>query len=186
VLLDVDDCVKGRNAKGDCDDIDWRDMRSFVLALLIISSVSVLGRHAAQQTKPKLTQADEEAIREAVFRYQFEHNASAQKQTAKVYFLSIGDDKDPSDAFMARFDKHKPPVKKLSQAPGPLDVNGKEIGDPGGLIFSVTTIEPVDEDKVLVNGGYYEGNLSASGNVYAVERKDHKWVVTKDQMLWIS
>jgi hypothetical protein len=44
----------------------------------------------------------------------------------------------------------------------------------------------VDEDKVLVNGGYYEGNLSASGNVYTVERKDHKWVVTKDQMLWIS
>ena len=161
-------------------------MKSLALTVLMIGSLFVLGMHAAparqQQTKLKLTKADEEAIREAVFRYQFWHNGSAQQQTAKVYFLSIGDDEDPSDAFMARFDKHTPPVKKRSQAKGNID---KETGKRG-LIFWVATIGPLDEDKVAVDGGYYEDGLSASGNVYTVERKDDKWVVTKNQMLWIS
>jgi hypothetical protein len=164
-------------------------VKALALAVLMIGSLFLLGIYAApaqqQQTKPKLTQADEEDIREAVFRYQFWHNASAKQQRAKVYFLSIGDDKDPRDAFMARFDKHKPPVKKLSQATGNFGVVDKKTGERG-LIFSVTTIEPVDEDKVMVEGGYYEDGLSSSGNVYTVERKNHKWVVTKDQMLWIS
>lgn len=164
-------------------------MKSLALILLTIGSLSVLGLYAIptwqQQTKPKLTQADEDNIREAVFRYQFVHNASGQQQSAKVYFLSVGDNEDPSDAFMARFDKHKLPVKKRSQATGNTEVIDKETGERG-LKFCVTTIEPLTEDKVVVDGGYYEAGLSASGNVYTVERKDQRWVVTKDKMLWIS
>lgn len=164
-------------------------MKFLALTVLMIGSLSGLGLHSAAswqgQTKQRFTQADEDSIREAVFRYQFEHNASGQQQKAKVYFLSIGKNEDPSDAFMARFDKHKPPVKKRSQATGKFEVIDKQTGERG-LIFGVTTIEKLDEDKATVDGGYYEAGLSASGNTYTVERKDNKWVVTKDQMRWIS
>jgi hypothetical protein len=163
------------------------NVKSLALTVSVIGFL--LGLHAAawqQQTKPKLTEADEDAIREAVFRYQFEHNASGQQQKASAYFLSIGKDyKDPDDAFMARFVKHQPPVKKASQATGQLGVIDKETGQPG-LKFRVESIKQVDEDKVIVEGGYYESGDSSSGNTYTVERIDHKWSVTSDEMRWIS
>jgi hypothetical protein len=39
---------------------------------------------------------------------------------------------------------------------------------------------------VDVEGGYYEGNLSSSGNFYRVERKAGVWVVTDDKVQWVS
>jgi hypothetical protein len=166
-------------------------MRALLLISLLIASVApgetqtVPNSWATAQTETTLTPADEDNIREAVFRYQFEHNASGQQQNAKVYYLSLVKDSDPKDEFMLRFKGHKPPVKKRSQATGQFEVIDKETGERG-LIFRATTIEQLDEDKVIVDGGYYEAGLSSSGNTYTVERKDHKWVVTKDQMRWIS
>ena len=166
-------------------------MKALILTVLLIGSLSIPGSQSAAsrsegpQTKSTLTPADEDDIREAVFRYQFTHNASGQQQNAKAYFLSVGKDKDPSDDFMARFKDHKPPVKKRSQATGQFEVIDKKTGERG-LIFIASTINQLDDDKVLVDGGYYEAGLSASGNTYTVERKNHKWVVTKDQMRWIS
>jgi hypothetical protein len=39
---------------------------------------------------------------------------------------------------------------------------------------------------VKVEGGYYEGNLSSSGNTYTVKMENGKWAVTNDEMHWIS
>ncbi|MDP2211423.1 MAG: hypothetical protein Q8J63_06790 [Candidatus Aquicultor sp.] len=55
--------------------------------------------------------AQEESIREAVYRHQFENNASGQRKSAKAYFLSLGTvekPSDPSDELMGRFKNHKP------------------------------------------------------------------------------
>lgn len=108
-----------------------------------------------------------------------------QLTAAKVYFLSFGKDKEPSDEFITRFKDHKPPVKKRSQSMGQAEVIDKETGERG-LIFRAVSIKVIDANTVEVGGGYYEAGLSASGNVYTVERNDGKWIVTKDQMLWIS
>jgi hypothetical protein len=35
-------------------------------------------------------------------------------------------------------------------------------------------------------GGYYEANLSASGNVYRLKKINGKWVVVADEMKWIA
>ena len=43
-----------------------------------------------------------------------------------------------------------------------------------------------DKDHATVNGGYFEAGLSASGNVYTVERLKGVWTVVKDEMTWIS
>ena len=53
-------------------------------------------------------------------------------------------------------------------------------------MFRTERVE-IEGDKATVTGGYYEAGLSASGNVYSVERqRDGSWRVTEDQMPWIS
>jgi hypothetical protein len=168
-------------------------MRALILISLLICElfscgappVSTGAERSQTGTDLKLKPADEDDIREAVFRYEFAHNASGQQQHAKVYFLSVDKDEDPSDAFMSRFKDHQPPVKKRSRATGEFEVIDRDTGERG-LIFRATTIKQLGEDKVEVDGGYYEAGLSSSGNTYAVARKDHEWVVTKDEMRWIS
>ena len=161
-------------------------MKALVALGLLLGSLLVLGlQENVPPSKLELTAAEQDDIREAVFRYEFENNASGQKRNAKVYFLSLGKDKETDDAFIARFKDHKPPVKKRSQSKEDFEVFDKETGERG-LIFSAVTIKVVDANKVKVDGGYYEAQLSASGDVYTVERKDGKWIVTDDRMLWIS
>ncbi|HEX8139676.1 MAG TPA: hypothetical protein VF544_19100 [Pyrinomonadaceae bacterium] len=159
------------------------------LCFLVYGAGFASQHHAKAQAKSAsdLTAEEIDDIREAVFRYQFEHNASAQQRKAKVYFLSLGKGKAPSDLFMLRFKDHKPPVKAA-----PLLASMKINGARGrgtvvnGLIFYVTEIEPVDEDEVEVTGGYYEADLSSSGNRYRVKRKGSRWVVIEDRLLYIS
>jgi hypothetical protein len=144
----------------------------------------------------------EDDIREAVFRYQFEHNASEQQQSAKAYFLSLSNDllpgspmpgpipakgRDPDDAFVKRFQGHKPPVKKISQSTiSPFEgVKDRETGEEG-LIFWVTHIRWKKDTEVEVDGGYYEGGRSSSINLYRVVREGDRWVVKEDRLIAIS
>ena len=131
-------------------------------------------------------------IREATFRYQFKKNASGQQQNAKVYFLTLFNqkeqqDEDPEDKFMKRFDGHKPRVAKVSQSKSsmPEGVQDKKTGEHG-LIFTITAIRWKSDEEVEVDGGYYEGSLSSSGNTYFLKRKGGKWIVERDDMHWIS
>ena len=135
----------------------------------------------ALQANP-LTAADMDNIREAVFRHQFQHNASGQQQLAHAYFLSV-EDGDPDDKFMERFKDHQPTVKKNSQAKGEFK---KEGGSLDGLMFHISAITQISPNKVEVAGGYYESGLSSSGNVYILKRVNNKWIVISDNMLWIS
>jgi hypothetical protein len=101
-------------------------------------------------------------------------SASAQQQSANLYFLSLEHPSiDPSGCLLARFSKHQPQVKKNTDSvdhAGVLDtVTGKR-----GLRFYISTIKWLNADEVQVEGGYYEGGLSASGNRYSVERRNHR------------
>ena len=129
----------------------------------------------------------EDDIREAVFRWQFAHNSSALKQKAKAYYLRIGEKGDPSDAFMKRFAKDKPPVRKFSACTsGPAEgVRDKATGERG-LVFRISSLKWKTDTEVELKGGYYEGGKSSSGNTYTVKKEDGKWKVTADRMQWIS
>jgi hypothetical protein len=138
------------------------------------------GREAAN----RFSSSDEDDIREAVFRYQFQHNASGQQRKAEVYFLSS---KDLSDEFMSRFRDNKPPVKRSSQVtPRKFDGVKDKVSGKSGLIFYVGSIDWVGENEAKVEGGYFEASLSASGNVYELRRESGKWIVVKDEEKWIS
>jgi len=132
--------------------------------------------------------AQEDSIREVVFRYQFDHNESGVKNDAAVYCLSLSDGRtDPSDQFIMRFKGNQPPVLKVSKCGWwsdtvPIDVTtGRR-----GLIFRVTGIRWISGKEVEVTGGYYEGGLSASGDTYRVVRQHGNWSVSEDKMNWIS
>jgi len=157
---------------------------SFCVVVGILSTLSEI--NCFGQAKNKSRSAIEDDIREAVFRYQFLHNASGQQQHAKVYFLSLSEGKDPNDKFVERFRGQTPPVKKGSQATTqPGVVKDKTTGEEG-IIFRVTRIKWINGSDVVVEGGYYEGNLSSSGNIYRVKLTRKRWVVKSDRMLYIS
>lgn len=128
-------------------------------------------------------------IREAVFRYQFRHNASGQQQKTGVYCLSLTYDEltDPPAELMKRFSAQKPPVREASNCVSDLirGVRDKVTGKPG-IVFFAAKVDWISANVVDVWGGYYEGGLSASGNTYRVVRRNGRWTVVKDHMNWIS
>jgi hypothetical protein len=133
-------------------------------------------------------QSQEDDIREAVFRWQFDHNVSGQQKKAKVYFLAVGEKySDPSDQFIKRFADNKPPVRKRSEctADAGKGVLDKKTGEQG-LLFHVTSIKWKSDAQVEVEGGYYEAGLSASGNIYTLKNERGKWKVTNDKLVEIS
>jgi hypothetical protein len=88
---------------------------------------------------------------------------------------------------MARFAGHKPPVRKFS------DCRIKDDGEvvrkhsgKAGLLFMTASITWLSDTTVTVDGGYYEGNVSSSGNIYTVSKESGVWKVVKDQMTVIS
>lgn len=128
----------------------------------------------AQAARSTTEQQEDLDICEAVFRYQFEHNASGIQQEAEAYFLEVFA-KDPSDEFLTRFKGSFPPVEK-----------GSQFGTENGLRFRIESLKRVDKDKAIVSGGYFESGLSASGNLYTVVRQNGKWTVVDNELLWIS
>jgi hypothetical protein len=137
----------------------------------------------------------EDSIREAVFRHQFEHNASGQQQTAQIYFIYVMtlDDSTgywkngyPGDALLNQFTYNVPPIRLFSECKYAISgVFDKESGERG-LLFQVGEIKWNADDQVQVEGGYYEAGLSASGNTYYLKYIDGQWTVIRDVMHWIS
>jgi hypothetical protein len=132
------------------------------------------------------------AVQEAVFRHQFERNASVQQKRAEVYFLALGDPHekdaiDPSNEFLARFTAMKPRVAKYTDA-GTTDrgwVIDKKTKE-GGVIFFVHSIRMIDSKTAEGKGGYQEAGLSASGNTYHLKFGWRGWRVVDERMDWIS
>jgi len=141
------------------------------------------------EAKPCFADPDD-AIRFAVFRYQFDHNASAQKTNAGVYCLSLSlagqEPIDPSDELVTSFTTHEPPVKKRSQCETSMRGVFDRQTSRQGLMFYIGQIKRTSETEAVVSGGYYEGGLSSSGNSYHVVRRGDEWIVTGDEMHWIS
>jgi hypothetical protein len=152
--------------------------------------------HAHEVTKPLVQVAQqhveamssrERDVREAALRYMFRKNASGQQQQAHVYCIGFVDDTDPPAEFIARLGDVRPIVKPLSACDASAEdgVTDKASGQHG-LEFRIDQVRWIDADHAEIEGGYYEGSLSASGNTYYLQRKHRAWVVVKDVMHWIS
>ncbi len=160
-------------------------MRSLVI-LLSLSILASMSSACAQISSDPSSQgspsspsraAAEEDIAEAVFRQQFEHNASGLQKTAEKYCLSLPGDRSPSADFLKRFEGTRPPVVAASQC-------DRKAGTH--LFFRINNINWREDGEVWVRGGYYEGNLSSSLELFQVVQKNGKWIVKGQRMEAIS
>lgn len=184
----------------------YRIIKPILIVGVLLSMLASLILHVSQGKH----RADEDNIREVVFRYQFEHNYSGLQKKADAYYLSLedygntpadsdtilgrlmvlaksfGKSKEPSQTFVLRFQGHNPPVKRLSEC----IVDGEGVKNPKtgrrGLIFTIGNIKWINDNEVEVTGGYYEGGMSSSGVTYKVQRKNSKWKVISEKLNWIS
>jgi hypothetical protein len=166
-------------------------MRWFVIVGVVLSVISP-AQPQKDKTTPEhmasFTQQQQNDIREAVFRYQFGHNASIQGNSVGVYCISVENKADPSDNFMKRFAGFKPPVHKASDCSTDAykGVVEKATGKRG-LVFWVKSINWISQTDAEVAGGYFEDGLSASHNTYIVSRaKEGRWRVSKEWMTRLS
>jgi hypothetical protein len=141
-----------------------------------------------EEVQPEQTSSlspDDDALVEAVFRYQFDHNASGQQTQAKVLCLEMFG-KDVSSSVVHRL-ADNPKVRRASECDGGggNGVSEKKTGKRG-YILRVERVKRTSPTTAEAEGGYYEAGLSASGNTYFLERKGGTWVVLRDTMHWIS
>lgn len=153
-----------------------------VVAAVTAGVFASLGRDAPPQGEARA--AEELNIHEALLRYQFKHNASSQRESARVYCLTVLGT-DPDEALLQRFARHAVPVRKASSC----EVSDRVL-DPTtgalGLALSVEQVAWVSSDEVTVKGGYYEASLSASHNVYRLRKQGNHWTVVADRLVLIS
>ncbi|HEY9420948.1 MAG TPA: hypothetical protein VIW92_06020 [Thermoanaerobaculia bacterium] len=152
--------------------------------LILLILLSLLPSACAQNTGPASSEgssptraAAEEDIAEAVFRYQFDHNASGIQKQAARYCLSLPGERSPGEAFLQRFQGNQPPVASAEECER---VGGKN------LFFRVQRFDWRKDNEVWVRGGYYEGNLSSSVEAFQVVRQNGRWVVKGARMEMIS
>lgn len=146
-------------------------------ALVLIGILWAFAPFASADTDHK---SQEDDIREAVFRYLFNYNASGQQSKTHAYCLGIvvGEKKiDPSDQFMKRFAHHKPPVRRASACQWTKIHVVENRGRPA-LIFFISAIEWVSDLEVIVSAGYEEANVSSSTCPFAVRKTNGEWKVT--------
>jgi hypothetical protein len=149
-----------------------------ILALLATLGGCAANGNAADPAAANSSRATaEDQIAEAVFRYLFEHNASGMQKDAEKYCLSLPGEKMPGVAFLQRFKGNKPPVLAADQCDRKSGKN---------LFFRVQKVDWRKDGEVWVRGGYYEGNLSSSIELFQVVNENGKWVVKGARMEAIS
>jgi len=132
---------------------------------------------------------DVDDIREAVFRHQFELNASGAGSDVGARCIGVGDRaQDPSETFLARFVGIVPPVLKSTDCA--MDQTRTHLvvvasGQPA-LRFNCAEIHRRWDGSVDAEGGFYAGNLSASGNEYRLKKVNGKWIVVSDKVNWVA
>lgn len=127
---------------------------------------------------------------EALYRHQIGNNASGGQRNVALLCLGAGTHpdrlSDPPAGLLARFSRNKPPVKGFSACRwNDIHWTDRSTG-AHAIVHYMTDLTCASATRCTAHGGYLEGNLSASGNRYELERKGGRWQVTADTMEWIS
>jgi hypothetical protein len=150
-------------------------MRQLILfSLLLAAMAAALPAQKAGDESARAAQEDD--IRETVFRYQFK-NAEI---SAAYHFIAF-EDKSPPETFLRRFKDDDPPVRPLSDAriekkPIRTVVNKKD--EQGGIIFHVGQIKWISDVKADIQGSYDCGdNCEGASGIYHATKQDGRWAV---------
>jgi hypothetical protein len=122
-------------------------------------------------------------IAEVVFRHQVSEEGRDKPMAA--FFLSRGEDADPGDEFMRRFEGMAH-VRKFSQCDKRGDgVTDKKTGERG-MILRIHRIEWINDAEVKVGVGTYTGGWGRSGSVCRVVRENSGWEVKGCELTFIT
>ena len=128
-------------------------------------------------TKEDIKQIEINQLFEAYLRYMMYGNYASRHDPPKLkqtYFIKI-EKKDPSPAFLARFNDIVPPVKK-----------GSKFKRGKGILLFIRSYTWLDDNTVEIKGGYYHTGLSSSVGPYIWERKQGKWILKSIGILLVS
>jgi hypothetical protein len=151
-------------------------MRRLIFFALLLAAVAAAALPAQKNAGESPRPAEDDDVREAVFRYQF-HNAGI---SLAYHFIAI-DDKNPSDAFLRRFKDDDPPVRPISESrieKKPIRTVVSKKDGQNGIIFRVGRIKWVSDAKADVEGNFECGdNCTGATGVYHAVKQDGHWTV---------
>ncbi|HUO93646.1 MAG TPA: hypothetical protein VMU22_12020 [Rhizomicrobium sp.] len=156
--------------------------------LLVLAVAGALSPAAASQLIT-LSQTNLD-IAEAAFRHLF--GDTTKPGPARCIAL-LGPDgshqsSDPTPEFLARFADIPPPVKGPSgcgKAADGIGVADKETGK-FAVYYSVGFPKCASETECDVEASYFAAPTAAAAWTYHMKKRDGKWVVTGEEMKWIS
>ena len=149
----------------------------FIAFLALCSCAVENAQTAATPNTAAPSQKELDDAFEALLRFRFADNPSGMKQKAAAYFVRIMG-KDPSDAFLARFDGNAPPVKKVSECRrdgmgSVIDV----ITGKSGLLFDIVSCKTYGKGGFRVICGYEESKMSGDQGAFILEKGNNGWQV---------
>ena len=137
---------------------------------------------SSPSSDPSWRTAQANNIYEATFRAMFGKNNSAMSQMTDAYYIvmPVGDGMgDPTSAFLARFAKDTPVVKKGSACSTRGVITEPGSGEPG-ILFFVEDITWMKNDEVSVEGGYEEDVATAARVTCQLQYKHDHWKLIKE------
>ncbi|MGH9910781.1 MAG: hypothetical protein ACRD32_09085 [Nitrososphaerales archaeon] len=114
-------------------------------------------------------------IAESVFRYQFER--VRLKDLPQLYFISLGDSKDPTEDFSRKFEKHSDPVKKYSDSAYQNGIVTEKNTEQRGIRLEVKSIRMINSFEVEVEGSWFAGHENYQEQIFRVHKENGRWIV---------
>jgi len=164
-------------------------LASVVTAILLGSCATPPAHARKSQPAPVKSQEESAAWRTAQadelyytsLKFLFGHNESAMGDMASAYYIVMpnGDGiGDPSDAFMARFEKITPIVKKGSECKTAGAITDRKL-NTAGILFFVESIQWITDEEAIVEGGYEEDTATAARVTCRLKYNKNRWKVAK-------
>ena len=128
--------------------------------------------------------APEEAVIEAVFRYQIKRYPLVDFPTAHVHCIAMPGATDPTPALLARLNPSGE-IRKISDCKVNSVVTEALTGYRG-IVLKVDRLGELNDSEALVEGGYYYDALGARAEVYHLTRGTAGWIVQRAELRSIS
>jgi hypothetical protein len=148
-----------------------------MVGLLFVSQAGIWAREASQRQKEEAT--IQETVLRSLFATYGKPNATSGGVPHEIFYLELAR-RDPSPAFLKRFQRHKPPVFPFSRAGKELTFD-RGIRDPltgkRGTLFYVDKITWLDATHVHVGWGWHYGSMAGMSATYRAVKQKGRWKI---------